>query len=153
MQGSVPADETGEIRTMYARIYSSRALCHYSPVLNPSANTSQALALKHSTLLSKSKQQVNHVTKSKSTATSAPQSPVPSDPNVETSPSLRVGLHMHRPENGIAARVNNVHTFMEMNRHVCCGFVCHAALSNSLLSVPGIGNLLPPHGSERTGSH
>ncbi|KAF7361967.1 UDP-3-O-[3-hydroxymyristoyl] glucosamine N-acyltransferase [Mycena venus] len=89
----------------------------YEHLLKPVANTSQALALKHSTLLSKSKQQIAHVPKSKSSATSAPQSPVPADPNLDTSPSLRVGLHMHRPANGIAARVNNIHTFMEMNRH------------------------------------
>ncbi|KAJ7262277.1 UDP-3-O-glucosamine N-acyltransferase [Mycena haematopus] len=89
----------------------------YEKFLNPLANTSQTLALKHSTLLSKSKQQpVAHVPKSKSSATSAPQSPVPSDPHLDTSPSLRVGLHMH--QHGIAARVNNVHTFMEMNRHI-----------------------------------
>ncbi|KAJ7783032.1 UDP-3-O-glucosamine N-acyltransferase [Mycena metata] len=89
----------------------------YEPILNTMANTSQALALKHSTLLSKSRQQIKHDPKSKSTATSAPQSPVPADPNIDASPSLRVGLHIHRPESGVVARVNNVHTFMEMNRH------------------------------------
>jgi hypothetical protein len=104
---------------VYVSLRFSRALCHHNLVLNPMVNTSQALALKHSTLLSKTKQQqVHHVPKSKSSATSAPQSPVPSDPNLDTSPSLRVGLHIHRTENGIAARVNNVHTFLEMNRHV-----------------------------------
>ncbi|KAJ7733773.1 UDP-3-O-glucosamine N-acyltransferase [Mycena maculata] len=91
----------------------------YEQLLNPTGNNaSQALALKHSTMLSKSKQQqANHVPKSKSSATSAPQSPVPADANLEISPSLRVGILMHRPENGIAARVNNIHTFMEVNRH------------------------------------
>ncbi|KAJ6586808.1 UDP-3-O-glucosamine N-acyltransferase [Mycena vulgaris] len=90
----------------------------YEQLLNPMTNTSQALALKHSTLLSKSKQQqANHLPKSKSSATSAPQSPLASDANLDISPSLRVGLLIHRPENGIAARVNNIHTFMEMNRH------------------------------------
>ncbi|KAJ7901729.1 UDP-3-O-glucosamine N-acyltransferase [Mycena olivaceomarginata] len=88
----------------------------YEHILNSSANTSQTLALKHSTLLTKAKQQqAAHVLKNKSNTTSAPQSPVPSDPNLDTSPSLRVGLHIH--QNGIAARVNNIHTFMEMNRH------------------------------------
>ncbi|KAJ6499401.1 UDP-3-O-glucosamine N-acyltransferase [Mycena sanguinolenta] len=88
----------------------------YEHFLNPSASTSQSLALKHSTLLSKAKQHsAAHVPKSKSSATSAPQSPVPADPNVDTSLSLRVGLYMHRV--GLAARVNNIHTFMEMNRH------------------------------------
>ncbi|KAJ7497185.1 UDP-3-O-glucosamine N-acyltransferase, partial [Mycena latifolia] len=91
----------------------------YEQLLIPTANTSQALALKHSTLLSKSKQQqANHLPKSKSSATSAPQSPLASDPNLDISPSLRVGILLHRPENGVAARINNIHTFMEMNRHV-----------------------------------
>ncbi|KAJ7647421.1 UDP-3-O-glucosamine N-acyltransferase [Roridomyces roridus] len=90
----------------------------YEQILKPMSNTSQALALKHSTVISKSAHpQVNHVSKNKSSATSAPQSPVPADPSLEFSPSLRVGLFMHRPENGIAARINSIHTFMEMNRH------------------------------------
>ncbi|KAJ7209486.1 UDP-3-O-glucosamine N-acyltransferase [Mycena pura] len=90
----------------------------YEQVLNPLANTSQALALKHSTLLSRVKQQqVNHVPKSKSSATSAPQSPLASEFNLDSPPSLRVGIHLHRPDNGVAARVNNIHTFMEMNRY------------------------------------
>ncbi|KAK7057263.1 UDP-3-O-glucosamine N-acyltransferase [Favolaschia claudopus] len=88
----------------------------YEHILSSSTNTSQSQALRHSTLSSKSKaQQAPHVHKSKSTATSAPQSPIPSDPNIDPHPSLRVGLHMHR--NGIAARVNNIHSFLEMNRH------------------------------------
>ncbi|KAJ6557193.1 UDP-3-O-glucosamine N-acyltransferase [Mycena sp. CBHHK59/15] len=89
----------------------------YERYSNTMTSTSQALALRHSTLQSKSKYHVQHLPKSKSSATSAPQSPLSSDPNPELSPSLRVGLVMHRPENGIAARVNNVHTFLEMNRH------------------------------------
>ncbi|KAJ7132871.1 UDP-3-O-glucosamine N-acyltransferase [Mycena crocata] len=92
----------------------------YEQILNPTANTSQALALKHSTLLSKSQQQQqlsSHPPKSKSSATSAPQSPLALDSNPDIPPSLRVGLLVHRPENGIAARVNNIHAFMEMNRH------------------------------------
>ncbi|KAJ7078945.1 UDP-3-O-glucosamine N-acyltransferase [Mycena belliarum] len=88
----------------------------YEQLLVPSANTSQGLALKHSTL-SKSKQRHAHTPKSKSTATSAPQSPTASDPSLDISPTLRVGLLMHRPEHGVAARINNIHTFMEMNRH------------------------------------
>jgi len=90
----------------------------YEQVLDPLVNTSQALALKHSTLLSRVKQQqVNHVPKSKSSATSAPQSPLASEFNLDSPPSLRVGIHLHRPDNGVAARVNNIHTFMEMNRY------------------------------------
>ncbi|KAJ7502721.1 UDP-3-O-glucosamine N-acyltransferase [Mycena galericulata] len=106
----------------------------YEQLLNPMANTSQALALRHSTMLAKSKQQhAHHVPKSKSSATSAPQSPVPADPNLEISPSLRVGLLIHRPQNGIAARVNNIHVFMEMNRHA--GFrLCF--LSSATYSLP-----------------
>ncbi|KAJ7287648.1 UDP-3-O-glucosamine N-acyltransferase [Mycena rebaudengoi] len=102
----------------------------YEQLLNPIANASQSLALRHSTLLSKPKQHASHLPKSKSSATSAPQSPLTSDPNLELLPSLRVGLVLHRPEHGIAARVNNVPTFLEMNRHFL------ASTSYSLPSDP-----------------
>ncbi|KAJ7072401.1 UDP-3-O-glucosamine N-acyltransferase [Mycena amicta] len=77
-------------------------------------STSQDLALKHSTLLSTTQlQQGNHLHRSKSTATSAPQSPITAESSHDITPSLRVGIHLI---SDVAARVNNIHTFMEMNR-------------------------------------
>ncbi|KAF7315369.1 UDP-3-O-[3-hydroxymyristoyl] glucosamine N-acyltransferase [Mycena indigotica] len=88
----------------------------YQSALNSSTNTSQSVALKHSTLLSTTQlNPASHLPRNKSTATSAPQSPITSESSHEITPSLRVGIHL---VSDVAARVNNIHTFMEMNRRL-----------------------------------
>ncbi|KAF7321345.1 UDP-3-O-[3-hydroxymyristoyl] glucosamine N-acyltransferase [Mycena kentingensis (nom. inval.)] len=88
----------------------------YEKALNATTSTSQDVALKHSTIVSATRlQRGAHPLRSKSTATSAPQSPINSESNLEIGPSLRVGIHL---TTDVAARINNVHTFMEANRRV-----------------------------------
>ncbi|KAF9820326.1 hypothetical protein IEO21_01540 [Rhodonia placenta] len=100
----------------------------YGHVLSPSANTiNQSLALKHSTVHTAPVQQ-------RSREESLPQSP-PSDGQNEEQPrslipfladddeeesmlaSLRVGLVVQRADGGYAARANNLHSYLELNRH------------------------------------
>nr|GAT57633.1 UDP-3-O-[3-hydroxymyristoyl] glucosamine N-acyltransferase [Mycena chlorophos] len=86
----------------------------YETALNSSTTTSQDLALKHSTLLSTTPGGPNGApTRGKSATASLPQSPITSESTQRLIPSLRVGIHLVTDG---AARINNVHTFMEMNR-------------------------------------
>ncbi|CAK5281460.1 unnamed protein product [Mycena citricolor] len=90
----------------------------YEHILASSADGSQNTALKHSTLGSvPSQHRTQHLSVNKSSATSAPQSPNGVEGSIEPAPSLRVGLYVHPAGKGIIARVNNIHSFMELNRH------------------------------------
>jgi translation initiation factor eIF-2B subunit gamma len=107
-------------------------------VLNPFKGTTtiQALALQHSTTHLNGHQVHHHHTipslkpikpspvqaSRTSTPRSIPTSPISSDDQEGEYASLKVGLILHRAANGFAARVNNIHSYMQANKHVC-GFL------------------------------
>ena len=88
-----------------------------------------SLALQHSTLHALPKKSKTHRTRPASPARSAhsqsttkpsqPSSPThESDDEPEDEPSLRIGLVIHRKEDGYAARANDPWNYMELNRMV-----------------------------------
>ena len=102
-------------------------LTHRPLVLNPVTNAlKQELALKHSTLHSKASVHLAH-------KEAFLHSPPSDDQNQEHSralvsdededevripTSLRIGLVIHRAEGGYASRANNLHAYLDLNRHV-----------------------------------
>jgi len=106
--------------------YQSAKRQKYGHVLNPITNSaSQFMALKHSTLhtdpLEFTKLTLPSSTSSspriKNHDMSVPPSPTDSDADPILSASLRVGVVIHRANNGFAARANTIHSFLELNRH------------------------------------
>jgi hypothetical protein len=90
-------------------------------VLNPIVNvTSQALALKHSTMLTKYQTGRVHSfpSRSRNLIVSAPPSPTDSDDERVVTESLRVGIIIHHPDGGSPIRVNTIPSFLEINRRV-----------------------------------
>ena len=73
----------------------------------------------------------------------------------DTPASLRVGAVLYkspRPEEYIA-RINNIHSFFEANRHVRC-MILHARPSSNLLrAVFNDSHLVTPHGAQSPLSH
>ncbi|KAK7440202.1 Translation initiation factor eIF-2B subunit gamma [Stygiomarasmius scandens] len=88
----------------------------YEYVLNPPTNApTQTVALNHSTLQIKLQEKAAfHSNKS---GPSEPSSPVDSDSDIQPS-SLRVGIIIHRAEDGFATRVNTIHSLLDINRRV-----------------------------------
>ncbi|KAG6868924.1 hypothetical protein C0993_007698 [Termitomyces sp. T159_Od127] len=93
---------------------------HLIPDLDPVTNhTSQALALKHTTMskdTSTFNEPFNGTISTKDTSLSAPPSPTIGDQSLGGSNSLRVGIVLHRAEAGFATRVNTIPRFLEINR-------------------------------------
>ncbi|KAI5117223.1 hypothetical protein M0805_008693 [Coniferiporia weirii] len=91
----------------------------YNGVLNPITNSpTQSLALRHST----SHPPISSKSKAPSSLGSAPSSPSLYDEEGDAGPpSLRIGLVIHRLENGFAARANCVQTYLELNRAALAG--------------------------------
>jgi translation initiation factor eIF-2B subunit gamma len=86
-------------------------------------NSSQSSALRHSTLykslcVHSAHPVVPSPREIKESALSQRTSSDPSDDFKELS-SLRVGLIIHRAKDGFAVRANNIHSYLESNRHVC----------------------------------
>jgi translation initiation factor eIF-2B subunit gamma len=95
----------------------------YSPVLNPDGTAlSQSLAMQHSTLRGEGLESRPSSTRSfarpSDTVRSMPTSPTGPDAFEGDPASLRIGFVIHRAKDGFAARVNNVHVYLETNRHV-----------------------------------
>ncbi|KAH8116631.1 UDP-3-O-glucosamine N-acyltransferase [Phellopilus nigrolimitatus] len=86
----------------------------YNSVLNPITNTpTNSLALQHSTSYHPSSRK----SKAASSVGSLVSSPSTNDEEGDAEPpSLRVGLVVHSLANGYAARANNVHAYLELNR-------------------------------------
>ena len=86
----------------------------YAKVLNPITNIqSHTLALEHSTLYLPPPQKL----KSPSSGGSADTSPSANDEDTDAiQPSFRVGLVIHPSSKGFAARANNLHGYLELNR-------------------------------------
>lgn len=80
----------------------------FSSVLYPDAyvQSSQSIALQHSTLLTFSANSVTNVL-----------SPA-SDSEGGFTPSLKVGVVIHRSDTGFAIRVHDLHSYVEVNRRV-----------------------------------
>ncbi|KAI0930392.1 hypothetical protein AcV5_007118 [Taiwanofungus camphoratus] len=99
----------------------------YGSVLSPVTNAvSQGLALRHSTLHAKSNRhhrsgEFLHSPPSDGQNEEQLRSIVPSpvdDDDADTVPaSLRVGLVVHKAQEGYAARANNLHAYLELNRY------------------------------------
>ncbi|RDB16855.1 putative translation initiation factor eIF-2B subunit gamma [Hypsizygus marmoreus] len=94
----------------------------YARFLNPITNTtSQTLALKHSTMLSRHQNNVSHDSiglHTKDPSVSGPTSPMEADGDYGDSNSFRVGVIIHRADAGFAIRVNTIPSFLEMNRRL-----------------------------------
>ncbi|OBZ68149.1 putative translation initiation factor eIF-2B subunit gamma [Grifola frondosa] len=94
----------------------------YGSVLSPASNAfSQGLALKHSTL--HTNLQKHHLRNN--TLRPFPEdehlrsvvpSPIEGEEEDTLLPSLRVGLVVHKADSGFAARANNLHSYLELNR-------------------------------------
>ncbi|KAI0758309.1 UDP-3-O-glucosamine N-acyltransferase [Irpex lacteus] len=100
--------------------YSSTKRKKYGSVLGPSPNSpSQRLAIQHATLHTRSTQLSLHVSSPSSVREprTAQSSPVDSDHDSEDRASLRVGIVVHRLEDGYASRANTLHSYLELNRH------------------------------------
>ena len=90
-------------------------------MLSPSSNSpSQGLALQHATLHTRSTQPSLHVSSASSAGEprTAPSSPIDSEEDLEDRASLRVGMVVHRTEDGYASRANTLYSYLELNRHV-----------------------------------
>jgi len=88
-------------------------------VLNPMIDTtSQRLALRHSTLLSRRLELAGPIQES---TMSIPPSPTDSDAEQDLKTGLKIGVVIHRAESGFALRVNTVHNFLEINRRALNG--------------------------------
>lgn len=91
----------------------------YKHVLNPVIDTtSQRLALRHSTLLSRRLELAGPIQES---TMSIPPSPTDSDAEQDLKTGLKIGVVIHRAESGFALRVNTVHNFLEINRRALNG--------------------------------
>ncbi|GBE80970.1 Probable translation initiation factor eIF-2B subunit [Sparassis crispa] len=97
----------------------------YGSVLSPLSNTSsQGLALRHSTIYTDIHRHHHHYHRGLASPVdpgdglirSVAASPV-DEAEEATVPSLRVGLLVHRAEQGYAARANTLHAYLELNRH------------------------------------
>jgi len=110
--------EKYEYGTKVFCFYSAVGRIHFVTVLNPPTNApTQTVALNHSTLQIKLQEKAAfHSSKS---GPSEPSSPVDSDSDIQRS-SLRVGIIIHQAEDGLATRVNTIHSLLDINRRVCC---------------------------------
>jgi translation initiation factor eIF-2B subunit gamma len=145
MQDPPPAIEKRKVWSWYATCLLPWCFKEHSDpvaVLNPFKGTTiQALALQHSTthvnghkthhnaipLLKPMK--LSPVQASRTdTPRSIPTSPISSDGQEGEYASLRVGLVLHRVADGFAARVNNIHSYMQANKHVCGFSTCPAKI-------------------------
>ncbi|KAI0690087.1 UDP-3-O-glucosamine N-acyltransferase [Cytidiella melzeri] len=90
-----------------------------SALSSPSAAPSQGLALQHATLHTRSSEPSMHPSSTSSIGEprTAPSSPVDSEEESQCNASLRVGVVIHRAEEGYAARANTLHSYLELNRH------------------------------------
>ncbi|KAI0733224.1 UDP-3-O-glucosamine N-acyltransferase [Fomitopsis betulina] len=98
----------------------------YGRVLNPVTNAlKQELALKHSTLHSKASV---HLARNEEFLHSPPSDdqnqehnralvPDEDEDEVRIPASLRIGLVTHRAEGGYTSRANNLHAYLDLNRH------------------------------------
>lgn len=96
-------------------------------VLNPVTNAlKQELALKHSTLHSKAPVHLARKEEFLNSPPSDDQNPEHSrallpdedEDEVRIPASLRIGLVIHRADGGYASRANNLHSYLDLNRHV-----------------------------------
>jgi len=98
-------------------------------VLNPVTNSlSQSTALRHSTLQPNTHQHANNLTFSPTAspylgnmALSGPPSATDSEEDNTISTSLRIGVVIHRANEGYVTRANNLQSLLAVNRHVRSG--------------------------------
>lgn len=96
-------------------------------VLHPLANTpSQNISLKHATLHDEIASRVSTEERFGTSHSATSSQDEDTEADVESSLSLRVGVTVHRGSEGYVARANNLHSYLELNRHVrvLLFFVC-----------------------------
>lgn len=131
MQTAVSAHQAREVCCWYvdAAYYTSCVADRVKLlVLNPITNAaSQGLAIRHSTLHTKplddrpqrlSSSLPADEGQNEEQMRSVVPSPVDEDEGEDAPASLRVGLLVHKGSAGYAARANNLHAYLELNRHV-----------------------------------
>ncbi len=95
-------------------------IIHVISVLNPTSNSpSQSDALRHSTLYTRPTEHSRQSSGSNGHDLHPHgHSPVDDDEEEDLAASLRVGIIVHKTDEGYAARANTLHSYLDLNRHV-----------------------------------
>ena len=112
-------------------------------MLNPAIDTtSQRLALRHSTLLSRRLELAGPIQES---TMSIPPSPTDSDAEQDLKTGLKIGVVIHRAESGFALRVNTIHNFLEINRRVGSSSHTYRSSSSRVITRLSTGSPMYSH--------